>query len=213
MIRVIVGVLFIACAVAVFDSTSRLGQFLDEGYRQYFLTCNAEFLREPADSGGSIVTYPSYVSDCIQYYYRDPSLMPVDGLTIVLIIAGAIVLLKKNSLANIITASSPVPDSDGNRKMMRKKALLEVPAIAYLAVGSLLVFLTYETYALYLSEEREHEKCFATSGIWCSRVFLEGNYYRDYSLFSILAAICFSVAAGLMLVRWKQNKLLQAERV
>src|SRR3989442_11343401 len=189
LIRIIVGILFVAGAIAVFNSTSRLSQFSDKGYQQYFLTCDTEFLRKPTAGGGSIVTYPSYDSECIQSYYkpyyRSPTQIPVVGLMVALIVAGAIVLSKKNSLASIMP---PVRDTERN-KIIRKR--LGKSAIAFLAVGSLLVVLAYVSYVLYVLEA-EISSPFA-------RITFPGNYYREYSLFSVLAAISFSITLGLFL--------------
>jgi len=191
LIRIIVGILFVAGAIAVFNSTSRLSQFSDKGYQQYFLTCDTEFLRKPTAGGGSIVTYPSYDSECTQSYYkpfyRSPTQIPVVGLMVALIVAGAIVLSKKNSLANIML---PVHDTERN-KIIRKR--LGKSAIAFLAVGSLLVVLAY------VLEEQKSAVPFA-------RITFAGNYYREYSLFSVLAAISFSIALGLFLARWKHGR-------
>ena len=197
LIRIIVGILFVAGAIAVFNSTSRLSQFSDKGYQQYFLTCDSEFLRKPTAGGGTMVIYPSFDSECIkayyQPYYRDPTQIPVVGLMVALIVAGAIVLSKKNSLASIML---PVRDTERN-KIIRKR--LGKSAIAFLAVGSLLVVLVHVSYVLYVLEEQKAAVPFA-------RITFGGNYYREYSLFSVLTAISFSIALGLFLARWKHGR-------
>lgn len=90
----------------------------------------------------------------------------------------------------------PILYGSERNKITRKR--LDKSAIAFLAVGGLLVVLAYVSYALYLSEEQHS-----------SGVSLAGNYYRTYSLFSVLAAISFAFALRLVLARRKHGRLLQ----